>query len=353
MKLTWQRFALPVARPFRTSQAVRTDKEALVFSVEHDGEVGRGEAVPMDTYHQTLESAEAAAAEIRGILDSPPFDDPFDIEDITAALRRRFDAQRATVAGIDAALHDWVGKRLGVPVVRLLGLNPARAPLTSYSLGINDPQTIEHMLYHADRYPILKLKVGVEGDEEIVKRVRRLAPGKTLRVDANGGWTPKVAVQRLRFMAEQGVELVEQPIPAGDNAALARLKKLGLCPIVADESCVRFEDLPALAGCVDGVNIKLSKCGGIREALKMIHLARGLGLKVMLGCMIESSLGIAAAAQLAPLADWVDLDGHLLLKMDPFVGLGGVGGRLTIGQGPGLGVRPNAPFQGRSSRRGS
>lgn len=344
MNLTWRRLSLLVAQPFRTARATRTDKETLLVSIEHEGEVGRGEAVPMDTYHQTLASAEAAAEAIRPVLAATPCDDPFHLEDITAELRRRFDRERATVAAVDAALHDWVGKRLGVPVVRLLGLNPAQAPLTSYSIGIDDPQTIERKLHAAERYPILKVKVGTDDDEGLLKLVRRLAPNKTLRVDANGGWTPTVAAGKLRLMADHGVEFVEQPIPPGDNAALARLKKMRLCPIVADESCVRFEEIVPLAGCVDGINIKLSKCGGIREALRMIHLARGLGLKVMLGCMIESSLGIAAAAQLAPLADWLDLDGHLLLKTDPFAGLGGLAGRLTIGEGPGLGVRPNTRY---------
>ena len=336
MKLTWNRIQLKQAAPFRTATATRTDKQTIQVHIEHDGIVGWGEAVPMDSYGQSLESAEETLEAIAPLLRG----DPITVESIMADLVGRFDDQRATLAAVDAALHDWIGKRFGVPVTSWLGLDAGRAPLTSFTIGIDDPDGIAKRVRHASEYPILKVKVGAAADEEMPALVRKLAPDKIIRVDANTAWSSDEALERIERLVGCGVEFVEQPIPAGDNAALKRLKEASPCPIVADESCVRPADVLPLAGCVDGINIKLSKCGGIREALKMIHLARGAGLMVMLGCMIESSLGIAAAAQLAPLADWLDLDGHLLLSHDPFTGLGGRYGRLRIGTSPGLGVRP-------------
>ena len=268
--------------------------------------------------------------------------DPFDLQGIIERLLDGFDDQRATVAAVDAALHDWIGKRLNAPVWRVLGLDRGRTPLTSFTIGIDEPEMIGRKVDEAAEYPILKVKVGGDGDEQILQAVRQHAPDKTVRVDANCGWTGANALENLRRVARFDIEFVEQPMPAGDNAALAELTRAGVLPVVADESAVRPSDVSALAGCVDGINIKLCKCGGIRQALEMIHLARGLGLKVMLGCMVESSLGIAAAAQLAPLVDWVDLDGHLLLAEDPFVGIGGQGGKLTLSDRPGLGVTPRA-----------
>lgn len=339
MELTWSRIHLRVADTFRTAKARRTDKETLWVRISHDGVTGWGEAVPMDTYHQTLESAEAALAEVKAWFEEPGRPDPLTVEAITRELLTRFDHQRAAVAAVDAALHDWIGKRYCIPTIRWLGLEGMPPPLTSFSIGIDKPDAIARKVHEAAAYPILKLKLGTHQDEAILAAVRREAPNKVIRVDANGAWSVDEALAKLPVLARYGVEFIEQPIAPGDNAGLRRVKDAAICPIVADESCVRPADVPALAGGVDGVNIKLSKCGGIREGLRMLHAARACGLKVMLGCMIESSLGIAAAAQLAPLADWLDLDGHLLLANDPFEGIGGAAGRLTIGVGPGLGVR--------------
>jgi L-Ala-D/L-Glu epimerase len=335
MNLTWSRLPLRLAVSFRTATANRTDKETIWVRVTHSGVEGWGEAAPVDTYNQSLDSAEATLSAIRSLLSQF---EPFDLECIIERLLEGFPDQLATVSAIDAALHDWVGKLTGVPTIRLLGLNPSRVPPTSYTLGIDDPEQIEAKLEAAAPFPILKIKLGSSRDAQTLELVHRLAPGKIIRVDANTAWTLRDALAKLPQLAELGVEFVEQPLAAKDLSGLKRLKETGIVPIVADESCVRPADVLRVAGHVDGINVKLSKCGGIREAIKMIHLARAVGLKVMVGCMIESSLGIAAAAQLAPLADWLDLDGHLLLANDPFTGLGGENGRLTIGQGPGLGV---------------
>jgi L-alanine-DL-glutamate epimerase-like enolase superfamily enzyme len=337
MEITWARQSLRMAVPFRTAKATRTDKQTLWVRVAHDGVEGWGEAVAVDTYGQSLDSAEATLPVIQSMLQNHA---PWEVEDIVDALTARFPDQLATVAAVDAAIHDWTGKRVGIPTVHLLGLNPARVPTTSYTLGIDEPEQIRERLHAAADYPILKLKLGSPHDVQTLDLVRQIAPEKGLRIDANTAWTLSDALAWLPKLAEFGVELLEQPLPAGDLDGLRRLAETGLVPIVADESCVRPADVTKVASGVDGINIKLEKCGGIREAMKMIRVARGLGLKIMIGCMIESSLGIAAAAQLAPLADWLDLDGHLLLANDPFTGLGGRMGRLTVGGGPGLGVLP-------------
>jgi len=335
VQLEWSRIELKLAGSFRTSKVTRTDKETLWVRIHHEGVTGWGEATPVDTYHQTVESAETTLRDItRWIVRFVPFD----LDEVVSQLLRRFPGQLATIAAVDAALNDWIGQKAGMPTVRLLGLNPMLAPLTSFSIGIDTPDLIESRLASAAEFPILKIKLGSSADEETLSLIRKKCPGKTLRVDANAGWTLDEAVARLPLMAKHDVEFVEQPLAANDHDGLRRLKDMAIRPIIADESCVRPADVLKIAGCVDGINIKLSKCGGIREALKMIHLARAHSLKVMLGCMIESSLGIAAAAQLAPLADWIDLDGHLLIRNDPFQGLGGHAGRLTIGCGPGLGI---------------
>ncbi len=334
MRLEWSRIGLKLATPFRTARAVRTDKETVWVRIAHDGIEGWGESAPVETYHQTLESSEKALQAAQGHLQGHPLE----LERISEELLERFATQRASVAAIDAALHDWAGKRFGVSTCAWLGLSADRVPLTSYSIGLDDPDEMVRKVRAAAEFPILKLKLGTPRDEEIVTRVRAAAPKKRLRVDANCAWSVEEAMSNLPWLAACEVELVEQPLATDNLDGLRLLKEAGLCPIVADESCVTAADVPRVAQCVDGINIKLSKCGGLRAGLKMIHLARGLGLKVMLGCMVESSLGIAAAAQLAPLADWLDLDGHLLLADEPFEGIGGAGGRLQIGKGPGLGV---------------
>ncbi|MBK8269195.1 MAG: dipeptide epimerase [Planctomycetes bacterium] len=337
MKITWKRIKISPASVFRTAKAVRTDKETIWVQIKHEGTVGWGEAVPMDTYRQTLESAEETLGAVSELLATR---DPRHIEELSEELVARFDKQLATVAAIDAALHDWVGKKYGLSTVTMLGLNPARIPVTSFSIGIDTPQVVAEKTKAAAGFPIFKVKVGTPEGDIALKTIREFAPKKTVRVDANMGWTVEQALEQLPRLRELRVEFVEQPIAANDLEGLRRLKEAAIIPIVADESCVRPGDVLRLAGCVDGINIKLGKCGGIRPAMKMIHLARALGMKIMLGCMIESSLGIAAAAQLAPLVDWLDLDGHLLIKDDPFIGLGGQGGRLMIGGSQGLGVRP-------------
>jgi L-alanine-DL-glutamate epimerase-like enolase superfamily enzyme len=218
------------------------------------------------------------------------------------------------------------------------GLDPCKAPRSTFTIGLDTPERIRAKVLEAEQYPILKIKLGTDRDIEILRAIRD-ATDKEIRVDANCGWTVKGAIRMLPILEEFGVTVLEQPLPPEDLDGLAVVTAQSNMPVIADESCVTSIDIPPLAGKVDGINIKLAKCGSLREALRMIAIARAHGLMVMVGCMIESSLGITAAAHVAPLVDIVDLDGAALLANDPFIGAGIDGGQLTLPSGPGLGVR--------------
>lgn len=328
---------LKMARPFRTSKAVRTDKETIWVIVHDDGVRGSGEVVPMDTYRQTLDSAELTLSKIA----ARAFWNAEELGSAIEGLTGEFGDQLATVAGLDAAFLDWQGKKRGQPTWRALGVTNTSLPLTSFSLGLeSDLDLLAGQVRDAASFPILKIKLGTEQDERILEVIRREAPTAIIRVDANMAWSVDEALSKLPMLAKYDVEFVEQPLAADDLEGLRKLKQAGVLPIIADESCVLPDDIDRLAGHVDGINIKLSKCGGIRQGLEMIRRAREAGLRIMLGCMVESSLGIAAALQLGPLVDWLDLDGHLLLAEDPFSGIGGSGGVLRLASEPGLGVFP-------------
>lgn len=337
MKLTCYRRYLHLKHPFliaRNRDNKSTDKNVLLVQIEHAGHVGLGEAAPISYYHQSFDSNEAALNEMAGMLG----DDPFALDAILDPIFKRFADQSAAIAAVDGALHDLIGKILGVPVWKLLGLDPRRAPLTSFTIGIDDLDVIARKVDEAAAFPILKVKVGTDQDDAILSTIRKAAPTKTLRVDANCAWNSANVLEECRRIARYGIELIEQPTPAGMHDALPAVRAAGIAPLIADESCLGPQSVLACAGAFDGINIKLSKCGGIRRAIQMIHAARSASLKTMLGCMVETSVGIAAAANLAPMVDYVDLDGHLLLADDPFKGLAGHDGRLTLTDRPGLGV---------------
>jgi len=337
--LTWTRIDLTLRRPFRTATALRTAKQTLWLRIRHDGIEGWGEAVPVDTYGQTLETAEAALPRMAAFLKAQPAPrDLTHIETIIDELLSLCPTERATIAAVDASLHDWLGKKRQLPVWSMLGISMENMPPTSFTIGIDDLDTIALKVREAADYPILKVKLGTSNDEQILATVRNEAPKKALRVDANTAWPDEELIHRAQTLARWNVEFVEQPVKAENLAGLRRVKDTKILPVIADESCVTPADVERLVGCVDGINIKMSKCGGITEARRMIAAARSHGMRVMLGCMIESSLGIAAAAHLGPLVDHLDLDGHLLLTTDPFEGVGGNHGRLTLSQQPGLGI---------------
>jgi len=311
------------------------ESESAVIRIEHDGVVGMGEAkVSADACGGKPEAVCDHVAGTQGMLGQ----DPFRIEQILAALNRGLPGACCTRAAIDMSLHDLCGKLLDVPVYRFLGLSPDHTPLTSYTIGIDTIPKMRKKLQEAGGYPILKLKVGVPGDVERVKAIRDRTQA-ILRVDANGGWkSPAEAIERINRLAEYGIELVEQPIPPGDYDGLRSVRQNTGVPIFADEDARNPGDLPALAGCVDGINIKLMECGGLREALRMIHVAHALGMHVMLGCMLETSLSLTAAAHLSPLVKYADLDSNLLLADDPFEGITLHEGKIILPDRPGLGV---------------
>jgi L-alanine-DL-glutamate epimerase-like enolase superfamily enzyme len=235
-------------------------------------------------------------------------------------------------------LHDLVGKRLDIPVYRLWGLDPAKAPRSTFTIGLDSAERIRAKVLEAEPYPILKIKLGTERDIETLKAIRDITD-KEIRVDANCGWTVKHTIRMLPVLKEFGVTVLEQPLPPAELDGLAAITRVADIPVIADESCLTAADIPPLVGKVDGINIKLAKCGSLREALRMIAIARAHGMMVMVGCMIESSIAITAAAHFTPLVDIVDLDGAALLDSDPFVGATIDGGQVTLPTGPGLGLR--------------
>jgi L-Ala-D/L-Glu epimerase len=338
VKLSWQRRNLHLKHPFQIASVrrpVSTDKQVLLVAIEHQGCIGWGEASPVSYYNQSLDSAEAVFEQAVTMLG----DDPFAFDAILDPLWERFGDEPAAISAIDIALHDLAGKLMNLPVWKWFGMDPSRLPLTSFTIGLDEPAIVRQKVLEAADFPILKVKVGTPTDEAILEAVRQAAPDKTLRVDANGGWHDTEAAEKAEHLASTyRLEFIEQPTPPGRHDALAELRRRVTCPIIADESCRSPRDIARCANVFDAINIKLCKCGGIRRALEMIHVARALGLGVMLGCMVETSVGIAAAAQLAPRVDWVDLDGHLLLADDPFEGISGHAGRLTLNDRPGLGV---------------
>jgi L-Ala-D/L-Glu epimerase len=299
-----------------------------------DGHEGWGEAAATKFYGETTESVLAALDTYGTVLP----EDPFDLEEAERRWEQLLRRNPAARAALSAALHDLVGKRLGVPLYRLWGLDPAKAPRSTFTIGLDTPERMSAKVEEAAQYPILKIKLGTDRDVEILRTIRD-ATDKEIRVDANGGWTLKQTIRMLPVLEEFGVTVLEQPLPPEQLDGLAEVRRRADIPVIADESCETAADIPPLVGKVDGINIKLAKCGSLREAIRMIAIARAHGMTVMVGCMIESSIAITAAAHFTPLVDIVDLDGAALLAHDPFVGASIDGGQVSLPTGPGLGVR--------------
>ena len=338
MEIKVQTVTVRTKRAFTISHSSSDAFERVILSVDEAGVTGRGEAAPTTYYRQ---SAESAAEALRGIR----IEDPWDIE---GTLRLNGDLPPASKAALDAALHDLAARRLvtppgnplSIPLYKMLGL--ARpTPVSAYTLGIADRETTLADAERLSAFPILKMKVGGETDIETVRAVAELSDA-AIWVDANEAFSPEEAPAVVRELVGMGVSMIEQPVPAaeGPQALRAATEAASPVPVIADESALTAKDVPALAGCVGGVNVKLAKCGGIRGALEMVHTARAHGMSVMLGCMVETSLGIAAAAQISGLFDLIDLDGAMLLADDPFRGLAYENGRIHVPETPGLGVAP-------------
>jgi L-alanine-DL-glutamate epimerase-like enolase superfamily enzyme len=338
MRLHAEPLNLNLRHTFATARSASDIAHNVLVKLRLGGLEGLGEAAPVHYYGQSQETCLRAlrrmAPYLRGCA-------PFDLEAILKELGHRFPREPSAIAAVDLALHDLIGKKLGLPLWKYWGLDPAVTPRTSFTIGIASLEKVVAKVGEAEKYPVLKIKVGVANDLEILREVRRLAPKKTLRVDANCGWTVRETIAKARALEKLGIEFVEQPIPPGNNAALRKIKESIGLPLMTDESSLVPEDVPALRGCVDGINIKLVKCGGLRAGMRMIHTARACGLKIMLGCMIESSVLISAAAQLSPLADYADLDGNLLITNDPFRGVKiNSQAKLLLPEAPGIGVGP-------------
>ncbi|MCW2725737.1 MAG: catB [Frankiales bacterium] len=326
---------LHLAKTFTISGSSKDDEPVVVVQLECDGLVGVGEGAPVDYWGETPESMLAflASPEVSKALG----DDPFALEDIGDRLAELPGNTGAKMA-LDGALHDWIGKRLGQPVWRLLGLPPTTPP-TSFTIGIDSVGGTIERTREAEGFEVLKIKVGGPDDLARLQAVRANTDAR-LRIDGNEGWTLDTARELMPVLLDLGVEFVEQPFPAGDIEPYLRLRDLPRrIPVVIDEGCKDSRQVAEIATYADGVNLKLAKTGGIREAVRAVHVARAHGLSVMFGCMIESQLGIAQAAQIASLADYIDLDGHLLISNSPFTGLGFANGRVVVSEEPGLGVQ--------------
>jgi L-alanine-DL-glutamate epimerase-like enolase superfamily enzyme len=322
---------LPLLHPFTIARGSSQTARTVIFRVSWNELEGLGETAPIGRYHESPESVTAYFENNRLRGDDPYLLDDLLSDDVPAAAR----------CGLDIALHDLIGKDCGKPLYRLLGLDPSKTPLTSFTIGIADPETTLRKVSELGGHPAMKLKLGSgtpAAQIETVELIRSKYAG-TIRIDANEGWSAEQAVTILNELERFEIEFCEQPIPAGHPEQLRYIREHTQIPIVTDEDSRSAEDLPALFGCVDGINVKLVKTGGIRGALKMIHTARALGFKVMLGCMIESQILSTAAAHLSPLVDWADIDGPFLTKGDPFSGITYADGKIVLPNGPGLGVR--------------
>jgi L-Ala-D/L-Glu epimerase len=324
---------LALRETFQIARGAADEETVVAVELERDGVLARGEGAPVDYWGETAEGIkQALEAEGETLLG----DDLFALEGISLRLAR-WDGPQGAKMALDGALHDWLGRRVGQPLRHLLGTDRLTPP-TSYTIGIDTVEGTAGRARRATGFEVLKVKVGGPGDLERLRAVRAESAAR-IRIDGNEGWDLETARTLMPELLELGIEFVEQPFPAGDLEAFYGYRSISpRLPVLIDEGCKDLASVANIAAYADGIVIKLSKCGGIREALRMIHAARALNLRIMLGCMIESELGIAQAAQLGSLVDYIDLDGHLLISSKPFSGLGLEAGRLVLSDGPGLGV---------------
>ncbi len=334
MKLRFYPYTLELRHTFTIATSSRTTTPDMIVEVEKDGIIGYGEA-SMPPY---LGESQESAAAFLGKVDLGNFPDPFQLEEILPAIDAIAPGNPAAKAAVDIALHDWAGKKLGAPWYRIWGLNPAKTPVTSFTIGIDTADIVRQKTKEAGIYRILKVKLGRDTDKMMIETIREITD-TPITTDANQGWKNRdEALKMIEWLATKGVVFVEQPMPKEQVDDTAWLRERSPLPLIGDESIQRLADVKKAQGVFDGINIKLMKCTGMREAYKMILLARSLGMKVMLGCMTETSCAISAATQLSPLVDWADLDGAVLIKNDLFDGATIVDGKLTLPDRPGIGV---------------
>jgi len=327
---------LQLRHTWTTTMSSSAYRDTLHAQFTRDGITGYGEGAGIVRYQQNALGGQKALEAVQSLIISA---DPWHFEKFLADLDRRLPGQRAALAAVDLALLDWIGKKLGVPIYRFFGLDPADAAITNMSIGIDTPEITKQKVREAGDFPFLKVKVGLASDEATIDAVRSVTK-KPLRVDANEGWTSKEeAVRKINWLESQGVQFIEQPMPAHMIEEARWVRGRVHIPIFADEACHSVEDIPKLRDSFDGIVIKLDKSGGLLEAHRQILVAKALGMKTMLGCMVSSSCTITAAAHLSPLVDYADLDGNLLISNDPFVGVKVDKGKLILPGTPGLGLR--------------
>ncbi|MBQ1912927.1 MAG: dipeptide epimerase [Bacteroidales bacterium] len=339
MHLSFYPYELQLQHTFTVASYSRTVTPDVQVAIEYNGVTGYGEASMPPYLGQSVASVTAFLEKV----DLSRFSNPYCLEDILAYVDSLSEGDSAAKAAVDIALHDLVGKLMGQPWHRIWGLNPAKAPSTSYTIGIDTPDVVrEKTLEAKGRFNVLKVKVGLDTDHEMIETIRSVTD-VPLVVDANQGWKDRYkALEEIYWLRDQGVQMVEQPLPVDRIKDTAWLTERSPLPIYADESLQRLRDVTAIQHAFSGINIKLMKCTGLREAREMITLARALGMGVMLGCMTETSCAVSAAAQLSPLVDFADLDGNLLIANDLFDGVKVEGGKLTLPDRPGIGVIPLA-----------
>ncbi|MFT3770639.1 MAG: dipeptide epimerase [Minicystis sp.] len=334
MRLSHEILSLRRSEPFVSNKGTVTTVRQFLVRLHWRGRTGLGTAILAREYGMVEETVRAAIDACAGLLEGAT---PFQHRQVSERLLAAVPGQPTAVAAVDMALHDLLGQVAGLPIHCLWGLAGAPLAPTGLSLGLHPEAELIARARRLSGWPILKLKMSASVDVGVVGRIREVYGGR-LWVDGNGAWDASKAVAAAAELHRHGVELLEQPIPAGTPEILRSVRERSKIPIVADEDCVGPEDVLRLQGSADVINIKLFKCGGLQRALEMIGLARRVGLRVMLGCKTESALGITAAAQLAGLADYLDLDGHLDLEDDPFAGMAVDRGRITLPEGAGLGL---------------
>ena len=337
MKLSWEPYELQLRHVFTVASYSRTTTPDVQVKIEYDGFTGYGEASMPQYLGQSVESVTTFLKKVN----LEQFSDPFQLEDILDYVDSINEGDTAAKAAVDIALHDLVGKLMGEPWYRIWGLNPAKTPNTTFTIGIDTPEIVKAKTEECKgKFKILKAKVGVEGDRQTIEAIRSVTD-VPLAVDANQGWKDKYkALDEIGWLQDHGVVMVEQPMPKEQIDDIAWLRERTELPIYADEAVQRLKDIPALKGAYDGINIKLMKCTGMREAWRMASYAKAEGMKVMIGCMTETSCAVSAAAQLSPVADFADLDGNLLISNDLFTGMTVENGKICLPDRPGIGILP-------------
>ncbi len=334
MKLTFKPYILELKHVFTIAVNSRTTTPVMLTQIEHEGVIGYGEA-SMPPY---LGESHETAASFLSKLNLNQFKDPFDLENILNYVDSVAEKNTAAKASIDIALHDLIGKLINKPWYSIWGFDKNKTPNTSFTIGIDTAEVIKQKVKEAEIYKILKIKLGGENDKKMIETILSLTD-KPLTIDANQGWRDKhFALDMINWLNEKNVEFIEQPMPKDQIDDIAWLTEHSPLPIIGDESVQRIHDVIKAYGVFSGINIKLMKCTGLREAHKMLLLARSLGMRVMIGCMTETSCGISAASQLSPMVDWADLDGNLLIKNDPYEGTKVIDGRLVLNDKPGIGL---------------